>query len=40
MVKIVAMELIFEPMDATMAAISAANTNPSNPLGSMRMRVG
>ena len=39
-VKMVAIELIFEPVDATMAATSAANTRPLMPTGSMAMRLG
>src|SRR3954469_9252257 len=39
-VKMVAIELILEPVDATIAATSAANTTPLMPVGSMAMRLG
>ena len=39
-VKIVAMELILEAVDAMIAAISAANTRPAMPVGSSRIIVG
>lgn len=36
----VAIELIFDAVDAMIAAISAAKTSPSNPEGSSRIIVG
>jgi hypothetical protein len=39
-VKMVAMELIFDPVEATIAATSAANTRPLMPTGNMAMRLG
>src|SRR3954471_7104243 len=39
-VKMVAIELILEPVDATIAATSAANTTPLMPVGSIAMRLG
>ena len=39
-VKMVAIELIFDPVDATIAATSAANTRPLMPTGSMAIRLG
>ena len=38
--KIVAIELILEAVDAMIAAISAAKTRPSSPVGSSRIIVG
>ena len=39
-VKMVAIELILDPVEATMAATSAANTRPLMPMGNIAMRLG